>query len=131
MSRFICEFCRAELPSANTQHTIGDCAFFLRDELAAARQRIEELEQAQRWIPVNDRLPELNEYGWSDPVLLAYRVIGSMNRPGLQEVTRYFHQHIQGIDQGMQWEHGSNGTMDGYGYEPVAWRPLLEFPEQP
>lgn len=32
----------------------------LRAEIAQARQRIAELEQARRWIPVEERLPEVS-----------------------------------------------------------------------
>ena len=38
--------------------SINDIAEFSASKLIEARQRIRELEEAQRWIPVSERLPE-------------------------------------------------------------------------
>ena len=55
----------AEWAHANeweTPITLGDHLDAAADALEAAEKRIAELEAAQRWIPVSERLPAVSEY---------------------------------------------------------------------
>lgn len=81
---------------------------------------------APNWIFCDDRLPELNEGGWSDYVQLAYKVAGCQYR-GLQMVSRY-HRHWKTGE--MVWDYQGNSTLSEYGYEAVAWMPLLPGPQE-
>ena len=89
----------------------------LRAELEAERQKT-------RWIPVGEKLPEVNEFGYSEYVQLAYAVYGCKYL-GSQVVSRY---HLNHKTQTMEWEY-MHETLSSWGYEPVAWRCLPEPPE--
>ena len=52
-----CPICDKRL-GPNEEHNISHCAEALGLQLAEARRRVEELEAAQRWIPVDEQLPE-------------------------------------------------------------------------
>ena len=54
----VCDWCDVESPYWNTR-PIEDAQ---AQEIARLEQRIRELEEAQRWIPVSERLPEEGEY---------------------------------------------------------------------
>ena len=45
-----------------TPITLGDNLDAAADRLEAADKRVKELEEAQRWIPVSERLPKASEY---------------------------------------------------------------------
>ncbi|MCB0257721.1 MAG: hypothetical protein KDI55_28680 [Anaerolineae bacterium] len=41
----------------------GDCEHYIQQaEIDALKQRVRELEEAQRWIPVIERLPDFDQY---------------------------------------------------------------------
>ncbi len=93
----------------------------LRSQLAEAQAEIKRLTE---WIPVSERLPELNEVQWSENVQLAYKTIGCEYK-GQQCASRYYFDISH--TKTFQWEYGVTGTLEGMGYEAVAWKPLLEY----
>ena len=109
----------------NGQQTTMRELWAQNETLTQARDELSALREAARWIPVGERLPDLNEVQYSEYVQLAYRVVGCSYH-GQQAVSRY-HRVYHKTGQ-MDWEyHG--GTLSEWGYEPVAWRPLPEPPE--
>jgi hypothetical protein len=95
------------------------------DLIDALRARIAELEAAARWVPVGERLPEVNEAGWSDYVQLAYKVIGC-KYSGAQTVSRF---HFDVELKAYVWDYLSGDILESWGYEAYAWRPLPVPPE--
>jgi len=61
----VCDWCDVESPYWNTR-PIEDAQ---AQEIARLEQRIRELEEQQRWIPVSERLPEVDGYYWTIDVL--------------------------------------------------------------
>jgi len=92
--------------------------------LLASAQAVREGMPGPEWVRVEDGLPEVNEVGWSDDVLLAYKVIGCAYR-GAQMVSRY---HYNLAIKKYVWSY-SNYVLGDWGYEAYAWMPLPKGPE--
>ena len=93
--------------------SINDIAEFSASKLIEARQRIRELEEAQRWIPVSERLPEVNK---------RVEIFG-----GFEQTTHigYYREHAK------QWDSEDGGYWHGKNFGLIThWRPLPEPPEE-
>ena len=68
--REVCKGCGYIITKLGMEEHDDDCAVGLRSVIAELENRVKELEAAQRWIPVTERLPDNLEavlvYGESD-----------------------------------------------------------------
>ncbi|MEH6566217.1 MAG: DUF551 domain-containing protein [Halopseudomonas sp.] len=86
-------------------HGIGQLA---RDLIASLSRRLAELEEAQRWVPVTERLPAENK-----------KVIVWVNRHG------YYPSFIDAAHrQGGRWS-----SNEGVSYTITHWQPMPESPQ--
>jgi hypothetical protein len=93
----------------------------LARELIEARK---EIARMKAWNLVGEQLPKLNEVNWSESVQLAYKSVGCEYH-GRQCVSRYYLDvHCGNFPQ---WEFGVGETLEQWGYEAVAWKPILEY----
>lgn len=82
------------------------------NENCKLRQRIRELEEQQRWIPVSERLPEVDT---------RVEIFG-----GFEQTTHigYYREHAK------QWDSEDGGYWHGKNFGLIThWRPLPEPPE--
>ena len=85
----------------------------LATELLQARQRIRDLEEQQRWIPVSERLPEVDK---------RVEIFG-----GFEQTTHIGHYR----EHAKQWDSEDGGYWHGKNFGLIThWRPLPEPPEE-
>ena len=85
----------------------------LATELLQARQRIRELEEVQRWIPVSERLPEVDT---------RVEIFG-----GFEQTTHIGHYR----EHATQWDSEDGCYWHGKNFGLIThWRPLPEPPEE-
>jgi hypothetical protein len=91
----------------------------------AALDEIERLREAQRWIPVGERMPEFELGTASKYVEVAYRIPGSPNY--LRGDVQYWEKY----GWVFKWENGKAETFDDYGYIVEFWKPPFPLPQPP
>ncbi len=109
-SVFVCERCQeGELKPGDPGYDWTDI-FLARLEIKSLRARVAELEAAQRWIPVTERLPE------DDTVILG--LFMEYSRPQICAFRRY----------GKGWIEENDG--DTYHSGITHWMPLPQPPKE-
>ena len=104
----VCDWCDVESPYWNTR-PIEDAQ---AQEIARLEQRIRELEEHQRWIPVSERLPEVDT---------RVEIFG-----GFEQTTHigYYREHAT------QWDSEDGGYWHGKNFGLIThWRPLPPPPK--
>ena len=84
-------------------------------ELAEALGKVIKALEAQEWVPVSERLPEVDEDGYSDKILLSF---ANFILPAIGEYRE---------DNGGAFYAGDDDKpLNGYGLLVNAWKPLPE-----
>ena len=91
----------------------------------ALQAEIARLREAQRWIPVGERMPEFELGTASKYVEVAYRIPGSPNY--LRGDVQYWEKY----GWVFKWENGKAETFDDYGYIVEFWKPPFPLPQPP
>ena len=111
-----CECCGASL-SQFRKSGKGEISWNTRPIEDDLRNRIAELEEAQRWIPVSDRLPEDGV-----AVLVAF----TENPKDIDILTAKYYKHYAGFGGLDNWWNIEEGWHTG---NPTHWMPFPESPE--
>lgn len=90
----------------------------------ALQAEIDRLREAQRWIPVGERMPECEPGMASKYVDIAYRIPGS--RSYMRETVQYWEKY----GWVFKWKNGKAETFDDY-YIVEFWKPLFPLPQPP
>jgi len=94
-------------------------------DLHQLTNEIARLREAQRWIPVGERMPEFELGTASKYVEVAYRIPGSPNY--LRGDVQYWEKY----GWVFKWENGKAETFDDYGYIVEFWKPPFPLPQPP
>lgn len=128
MDRFTNEHCQKmidelnEYPTLEPQnHDIKECY----EAIKSRNERINELEEERRWIPVSERLPKIHGETASDYVDVAYRYPGANYY--FRKSVQFWKKHGWVLD----FKDGNPVTFEEFGYVIDYWIEKMQSPLPP